>query len=194
MKSEWVMVLAAAVGVLAYLAALFLVPALQGPARVYDLDGLRIYASQPPREALQTLFSQPNLRMRLDLFDGTDDRNRAVAAMGAEMAAAFASSGRQLGLYGNISGVPDGCDESNGNCTDANLIVRAGNCNCIRIGQELIVEGDPQFLKENTVKLRGIIKLVLADLQTTPSTSPTDALSALANLPSATELPLNTGR
>ena len=154
----------AAVGVAAYLGTLFLLPLLQGPDKSYNVDGLKIISSQPPREALKELFSQPDLRLRLDLYNGTDDRNRAVAAMGSEIAAAFSGMEREIGVYGTLDGVPDGCDASNGNCTGAKLIVKYGTCNCVKIGEEMVVEGDSQFLKDNVVKMRGIIRLVLSDL------------------------------
>jgi hypothetical protein len=186
MKSEWMLVGIAGVAVALYLGSLFVLPLLEGPEKSYNVDGLRLVSSQPPREALRTLFAQPDLRLRLDLYEGSDERNRAIAAMGSEIAAAFGGMDRELGVYGTLNGVPDGCDASNGNCTGAKLIVRYGPCNCVRINETMTVEGDNEFLKENVVKMRGIIRLVLTDLGPAAPPAPSSALTGLAATRNAT--------
>lgn len=185
MKTEWVIVAVAAVGVCAYLLALYVLPAMQGPERTYDVDGLKVISAQQPKEALTALLAG-EVRLEMDLEEGASDGNQAVSAVGSELVYVFANMSRPLGVYQVLSGKPDAyfdtvtsvsTDCANTTlCSNATIIVRAGACNCMRIGKQVVIEGDRQFAKDRIAQMRGIIRMVLSELGPSEAASPLKSL------------------
>ncbi len=135
----------------------------------YSVDGLRIISSENPRQALAKILSKNNFLIEEHLFKGMDERNTAVGIIGAEVAAALNAHNKTVNAYGLVEGVPAvNCNANTSNCTGANIIVGISECNCMRVGEKIEIFGTAQFLRDNAVKIRGILKLVLNDVAPTP--------------------------
>ncbi len=147
------------------------------PTRAYFLEGMRIEsdAGLGPREGLAAILSRQPQVVRMEMYNGSDKRNSVVIAIASEAIASLAYNNRTVASYALVFDQNDsskqpgllGCNENNSWCGQPTITVRYGDCNCLRIlsGQGLLeAEGDEGFLGDNTVKLRGIIGLVLSDL------------------------------
>ena len=139
-------------------------------ADVYDVDGLKIYAAEQPRQALAKVLSRDRFLIEEHLYQGIDERNTAVAIIGAEVASALNAHGKAVNAYGVVEGVPAvNCNANTSNCTGANIFVGIGECNCMRVGAgKMEIYGNAKFLQDNAVKIRGILRLVLNDVAPTP--------------------------
>jgi hypothetical protein len=135
----------------------------------YSVDGLKIYSAGQPRDALAGFFSGPAFAIEEQLRGAAgDEGNAAVQAVAAEFSYALASHGKKVSVYGTIAGAPViNCNENTSNCTGANIVIGIGECDCVRVGQKIEVYGSPAFLRDNAVKIRGIIKMVLAQVAPT---------------------------
>jgi len=142
----------------------------------YSVDGMKIISSENPRQALAKILSKNNFLIEEHLFKGMDERNTAVAIIGAEIAAVLNAHNKTVNAYGIVEGVPAvNCNANTSNCTGANIIIGVSECNCVRIGEKIEVYGTAQFLRENAAKIRGVLKLVLSYVAPTPPPTMTPA-------------------
>ena len=151
----------------------------------YSVDGLKIYSSEQPRQALARVLSKDSFLMEEQLFNGMDERNTAIAIIGAEVVSALKAHGKSVATYGSVEGTPSiNCNANTSNCTGASIIVGIGECNCMRVGDKIEIYGTSKFLQDNAVKIRGILRLVLNDV------APTPVPVATVSLPSSTPTPI----
>ena len=147
------------------------------PTRAYFLEGMRIEsdAELGPKEGLAAILSRQPQIVRMEMYNGSDTRNSIVIAIASEAIASLAYNNKTVASYALVFDQNDsskqpgllGCNENNSQCAPPTITVRYGGCNCLRILSKqglLEAEGDEGFLGDNTIKLRGIIGLVLSDL------------------------------
>ncbi|MFH0835843.1 MAG: hypothetical protein V1834_01645 [Candidatus Micrarchaeota archaeon] len=130
-----------------------------------NLDGIRIFSHGSAKEALKQTLSKPLLVIEQDLYEGMDARNSMVGIVSSEITHSLAEYRKTVFVYGKVEGGEDiGCGELNHYCSQPDIIVRSGDCNCLKTGYPIEIEGTPDFLYNSTTKFRGIFELVLNEL------------------------------
>ena len=149
----------------AFFAVRYVLPNIQ--ERAYDVDGLNVYSKGQPKAAMKAVLAPDKILVELDLVNQNSSKNTAVQVMSAEIASAMAREGKNVSSYGIVDGKPAiDCTPETNQCTGAQVRVRVGDCNCIRVSASILVEGDENFLKANAVKMRGILSLILQEART----------------------------
>ena len=178
----------------------FALPGLRtsiGSTQVYMLEGMRIEASEAPNIALAKVLSKEPQIVREEMENTTSFGNSVVIIIASEAIRSIASNNRNVSAYvattdaANPTAKPGllGCNANNTNCGTPTIIVRYGSCNCMKIDSskgQLTIEGDNAFIGDDTVKIGGIINLVLHDIITgSNSTNATGPIPTLRFLPTA---------
>jgi hypothetical protein len=132
--------------VLVFASVFYLATSIQTTETV--VDGLRITHSVDLKQGLSTLLEKKPLLIEMDLVNASDRRNSAVAVMASEIAANLRYYGKKPEAYGVVDGVPSqNCNANTSNCSGAVIVVKTGDCNCMRVYNEKVeVEGSADFL------------------------------------------------
>lgn len=127
--------------------------------RSWDIDGVRITSEEKPGEAIQRILAGQKIVIEGRMFEGYDERNTAIGALGGEIAAGLVRSGKNSSLFGSINGTPSiNCVPETNNCSNASIVLEIGECNCMKLGSRIEVIGTREFLQENRVKIAAIIR------------------------------------
>ena len=133
--------------------------------REHKIYGITILSRSSPLEEMKGIVRNGSL-MEMRTYDGSDSRNGYVALLSAEMAGAFSSQNKTVRIYGIVekTGEKINCRPENNGCSNPDIIVRIGSCNCMKIeGRTLYVEFDEKTIgnAETRTTISGIIGGVL---------------------------------
>ncbi|MFH1106508.1 MAG: hypothetical protein V1787_01285 [Candidatus Micrarchaeota archaeon] len=133
-----------------------------------QVNGLMLYSLDPANE-LKAVLGTGKVILREELFEGNDERNSVVAALGAEIAGTYSRRQRVIFIYGHVADAPENeswvnCVGETDNCKNERIIVRLDPCNCLRIeGGRLYVLFDEKTAKDpqTRTRLSGVVNGVL---------------------------------
>lgn len=118
---------------------------------VTEVEGVKIYSDGDLKQNLQSVVAKTPVLIQLELLNGTDKRNSALAIISAELAANLKLYGKESLSYGFVDGVPSiNCNANTSNCSGASIFIRIGECNCLRVSkQKAEIDGTYDFYLDN---------------------------------------------
>lgn len=146
-----------------------------------NLDGLKVISCNPTKEFKEiltkdaefdfTVYNSTKFKgtvVELDLTNSNSSHNSIVGAVAAEVASSLVLSGRNATAIGVVNGtvtefknVP--AEKKQELLNKTAFIVRTGECNCLKTsGGKIIFEGSEEYLTQHLLKIRGIVRAVLA--------------------------------
>jgi hypothetical protein len=142
--------------------------------KVWSVDGFRIVSEEKPADAIPRILAGQKIIVEGNMFPGYDERNTAIGALGGEITAALALSGKNASMYGSMGGVPTiNCVASTDNCSNASIVILIGDCDCMKLNSKIEITGSREFLQGERVKIGALIR---AGLYKNDTTTPFGAL------------------
>ncbi len=131
------------------------------------LNDIRVIGSSQPMQDISRIINQDKVLIEEQLVAGNSSKNSIVAIQAAQIANVFRSLRKQSATYGIVEGgEPVGCTAESNYCTGAQIVVRMGDCNCMRVENErVVVEATEEFYSQNNyanvLKITGIFGAAL---------------------------------
>ena len=127
------------------------------------VDGVKIFHQGEIKETLRFVLEKKPLLIQMELVNASDKRNSALAVIASELTSNLRFYGKESQAYGLVDGIPSqNCNANTSNCSGAAIIIRIGECNCLRITKDTaILEGSIEFFldQKKTTVIKGIFGL-----------------------------------
>lgn len=141
--------------------AFYLLNSVMAPKEVV-VDGLKIRYASEPRQDMKAALAPAVIRIEERTTAENSTANSGVAMMGAEVAYALASRGKQVYVYEIASdGQKYNCNENTSWCSQPHVIIGADGCDCMVTGKQIEIYGDQDFMFNNSVIVRGLVGMAL---------------------------------
>lgn len=142
--------------------AFYLLNSVMAPREVV-VDGLKIRYASEPRQDMKAALSSSIIRIEERTTAENSTANSGIAMMGAEVAYAIASRGKQVYVYEIASdGQKYNCNENTSWCSNPQVIIGTDGCNCMTTGQKIEIYGGQEFMFNNSVIVRGLVGMALS--------------------------------
>ncbi len=118
------------------------------------------------KPAIASVLFPRDIVLHLYAENATDTSLACLAAAAAECSSGLSSSGKNVTVQGLVA--DEYCVNEAKNvtpCLSSRVLVRKGNCNCIRVEQStprIIIEGNDVWLCENAARIRDILRWSLS--------------------------------
>lgn len=145
--------------------AFYVATQLLNPNEV-TLDGMKIRSSGDVQQGIRAALSGGAVVIEEYTTALNSTQNSGVAMMGAEVAYAAATMGKKVYAYELVdNGEKIGCSENNSYCSNPNVIIGYEGPNGFEgmiVNERIEIYGDPDFMFNNSVVVRGLIRMALS--------------------------------
>ncbi|HII39260.1 TPA: hypothetical protein HA318_04640 [Candidatus Micrarchaeota archaeon] len=156
-ENNYIILIAIGVAAVAFLGITLL--NAHAPKPFEEINGVKVYGGMP---AISAAFSAQKLAVQVMLEE--DKPIPCMSKTWIESASALGSTGKDITNHVNINGSCLGENKTAETCPTANLVLKEGNCNCIRTNASQVeINGDDSFYCNNqtAVRIRQIIQTAL---------------------------------
>ncbi|MFQ5405697.1 MAG: hypothetical protein ACE5DI_00885 [Candidatus Micrarchaeia archaeon] len=157
-EKEFPLAKIATVGAVAFLTAFALLIFLTN-TQEYNVEGVRVISSKKPAIAFPDALTEKNVTLQAD-FRSVEDIE-CISSMLTQVSLGLGASNKNVLVEAKTGEKCISLEESQKTCAEPNILISHGECNCVKINEQVIIEGNDEFLCKNSEVVGSMISYAL---------------------------------